>query len=91
VGLPVEPGVRQGHDALARWAALLEETAVLTPESGQEESDAPAAPAGKKPRGPLACGRPRLVTAGGRQALNGAGERPGRLVQSRSGRSPVLG
>ena len=25
VNLPVEPGVREGRDALARWAALLED------------------------------------------------------------------
>jgi hypothetical protein len=25
VGLPVEPGVREGRDALVRWAVLLEE------------------------------------------------------------------
>jgi len=30
--LPVEPGVREGRDALVRWAVLLEE--VIPPERG---------------------------------------------------------
>jgi hypothetical protein len=30
--LPVEPGVRDGRDALVRWAVLLEE--VIPPEHG---------------------------------------------------------
>jgi hypothetical protein len=32
VNLPVEPGVREGRDALVRWAVLLEE--LLPPERG---------------------------------------------------------
>jgi hypothetical protein len=32
--LPVEPGIREGRDALVRWAVLIEE--VLPPERGLE-------------------------------------------------------
>jgi hypothetical protein len=32
LNLPVEPGVREGHDALVRWAVLIEE--ILPPERG---------------------------------------------------------
>ena len=32
LNLPVEPGVREGRDALVRWAVLLEE--LLPPEHG---------------------------------------------------------
>jgi hypothetical protein len=32
LNLPVEPGVREGRDALVRWAVLIEE--ILPPERG---------------------------------------------------------
>jgi hypothetical protein len=49
LNLPVEPGVREGRDALVRWAVLIEE--ILPPERGlgsisPTRSERPRHPAG---------------------------------------------
>ena len=80
--LPVEPGVREGRDALVRWAVLLEEV-LPWPGSLTSSSRMHQRPPQGSLRGPLACRQPRLVPTAGRPQATTSGEDrlPGRSAR----------